>query len=170
MKYNEQVESRVKRFLSRGKVAANMNGSATISTETLMKRRSSLGFHGGSTKFRQGVLQLMIHTVDPTVTGDVDPDKYKREWLQTLDSNNLMMNGVTNTATAAVLSRPNTPPPGTGDLNNLSEDGVADNNQNAKKLSSGSATTAGGNVPAIQVTQVGLDRVASKGKVMQSLS
>ncbi|XP_013793090.1 sodium/potassium/calcium exchanger Nckx30C-like [Limulus polyphemus] len=70
MKFNSQVEHFVKRILNRNKV------KKVRSTDHLMaglsrRRMSRPILHSGS-KFRQGLLQLMIHSIDPMHDGKID--------------------------------------------------------------------------------------------------
>ncbi|KAI1301951.1 Sodium/potassium/calcium exchanger 2 [Halotydeus destructor] len=66
MSFNETIEKGVKRLLNRSKVngmtTEPVNGAATLPPG---RRASMPMLHGGGSKFRQGVLQLMIHSVDP---------------------------------------------------------------------------------------------------------
>ncbi|XP_067666878.1 sodium/potassium/calcium exchanger 1-like [Haliotis asinina] len=88
MKFNERIE----RFVKTCTKKTSMNKVA--STDTLLKqkgeRRCSLPIlHGGSSRFRHGVLQLMIHTIDP-----LGPEKVqdKAVALHAMASLQLMIN------------------------------------------------------------------------------
>ncbi|XP_054159687.1 sodium/potassium/calcium exchanger Nckx30C-like, partial [Oppia nitens] len=65
MKYNEIVEKYVKKFVNRSKVdkIKTENPESPPPMQTNRKMSTPI-LHGGS-KFRQGVLQLMIHSIDP---------------------------------------------------------------------------------------------------------
>ncbi|RWS27223.1 sodium/potassium/calcium exchanger Nckx30C-like protein, partial [Leptotrombidium deliense] len=73
MSYNELIETYVRKFVNRSKVdegntTSNNNDVDSIRPDSskLRNRRHSMPIlHGGSSKFRQGVLQLMIHSIDP---------------------------------------------------------------------------------------------------------
>ncbi|XP_076305086.1 sodium/potassium/calcium exchanger Nckx30C-like [Tachypleus tridentatus] len=72
MKFNSQIEHFVKRILNRNKV------KKVRSTDHLMsglgrRRVSRPILHAGS-KFRQGLLQLMIHSIDPLHDGKLDEE------------------------------------------------------------------------------------------------
>ncbi|RWS17735.1 sodium/potassium/calcium exchanger 2-like isoform X1 [Dinothrombium tinctorium] len=70
MKYNATIELYIKKFLNRAKVGEGATEEAADnfpeSPSKFKHRRQSIPIlHGGSSKFRQGVLQLMIHSIDP---------------------------------------------------------------------------------------------------------
>lgn len=89
MKFNEKIEHTVKKTLARGKVgqsaidASESNGGPASDSSALAHRRSSIPIlHGGGSKFRQGVLQLMISSVDPLNDGTVDPEKFRAAMMK----------------------------------------------------------------------------------------
>jgi len=85
MKFNEQAERGIKRLLSKNRVtrvtstdhlvpSAGVTGGAMAGTMVNDGHRPSTGIpvlHSGS-HFRHGLLQLMIHTIDPLHDGKVD--------------------------------------------------------------------------------------------------
>lgn len=89
MKFNEKIEQTVKKSITRGKVGqsdSDTNESNGDSDRNNVSRRSSMPvLHGGGTKFRQGVLQLMISSVDPLNDGTVDPEKFRSAMLKSMN-------------------------------------------------------------------------------------
>ncbi|XP_022237793.1 sodium/potassium/calcium exchanger Nckx30C-like isoform X2 [Limulus polyphemus] len=70
MKFNSQIEQFVKRILNRNKV--KKVGSTDHLMPGLGRRRVSRPILHAGSKFRQGLLQLMIHSIDPLHDGKLD--------------------------------------------------------------------------------------------------
>ncbi|XP_022252420.1 sodium/potassium/calcium exchanger 2-like isoform X2 [Limulus polyphemus] len=70
MKFNEQIERFVKKVMNRNKM--KKVGSADHIMQNRIKRRMSAPILHAGSKFRQGVLQLMIHSIDPLHEGRLD--------------------------------------------------------------------------------------------------
>lgn len=104
MKFNENIEHSVKKTLARGKVGQSANDvnesnggpHSESSDANVLARRSSIPIlHGGGSKFRQGVLQLMISSVDPLNDGTMDPEKFRAAMMKNMngDANRNNSNG-----------------------------------------------------------------------------
>ncbi|XP_075677794.1 solute carrier family 24 member Nckx30C isoform X3 [Dermatophagoides pteronyssinus] len=66
MKFNESIEHFVKRIINGAKVNNdNDNDDSKPPLDYQYKRKSSTPMLHGGSKFRQGLLQLMIHSIDP---------------------------------------------------------------------------------------------------------
>ncbi|XP_067143582.1 sodium/potassium/calcium exchanger Nckx30C-like [Centruroides vittatus] len=70
MKFNSRVEMMVKKLLNRNRVTRV--GSTDQLMPSMMKRRMSTPLLHGGSKFRHGLLQLMIHSIDPLHEGKLD--------------------------------------------------------------------------------------------------
>ncbi|GFS90093.1 hypothetical protein NPIL_319501 [Nephila pilipes] len=70
MKFNEQCERCIKKLLNRNKVTRV--GSADKLMPHMTKRKMSTPMLHAGSKFRSGLLQLMIHTIDPMHDGKLD--------------------------------------------------------------------------------------------------
>ncbi|XP_022671425.1 sodium/potassium/calcium exchanger Nckx30C-like isoform X3 [Varroa jacobsoni] len=65
MKYNANVEKFVKKFTNRNKVT-RVGSTDQLMPQNARRRRMSVPtIHGGGGKFRHGLLQLLIHSIDP---------------------------------------------------------------------------------------------------------
>ncbi|XP_076339622.1 LOW QUALITY PROTEIN: sodium/potassium/calcium exchanger Nckx30C-like, partial [Tachypleus tridentatus] len=70
MKFNEPLEKLVKKILNRNKVT-RVDSKDHLMPSHIKRRMSTPILHAG-TKFRQGLLQLMIHSIDPLHEGKLD--------------------------------------------------------------------------------------------------
>ncbi|XP_035217661.1 sodium/potassium/calcium exchanger Nckx30C-like isoform X2 [Stegodyphus dumicola] len=70
MKFNESCEKFIKKLLNRNKVTRV--GSADKLMPHMAKRKMSTPMLHAGSKFRSGLLQLMIHTIDPLHDGKLD--------------------------------------------------------------------------------------------------
>nr|XP_042898503.1 sodium/potassium/calcium exchanger Nckx30C-like isoform X2 [Parasteatoda tepidariorum] len=70
MKFNEHCEKFIKKLLNRNKVTRV--GSADKLMPHMTKRKMSTPMLHAGSKFRSGLLQLMIHTIDPMHDGKLD--------------------------------------------------------------------------------------------------
>ncbi|XP_054714670.1 LOW QUALITY PROTEIN: sodium/potassium/calcium exchanger Nckx30C-like [Uloborus diversus] len=70
MKFNEQCEKFIKKIVNRNKVTRV--GSADKLMPHMTKRKMSTPMLHAGSKFRSGLLQLMIHTIDPLHDGKLD--------------------------------------------------------------------------------------------------
>ncbi|KAH7642998.1 sodium/potassium/calcium exchanger nckx30c-like isoform x2 [Dermatophagoides farinae] len=103
MKFNESIEQFVKRIINGAKVNNNGNDDVmNIPSNYQFKRKSSTPMLHGGTKFRQGLLQLMIHSIDPLY----------EEPLQMAQTNIIDGNIMSSTTTTTIASKSHIHPPG----------------------------------------------------------
>ncbi|XP_075590255.1 sodium/potassium/calcium exchanger 2-like isoform X3 [Dermatophagoides farinae] len=103
MKFNESIEQFVKRIINGAKVNNNGNDDVmNIPSNYQFKRKSSTPMLHGGTKFRQGLLQLMIHSIDPLY----------EEPLQMAQTNIIDGNTMSSTTTTTIASKSHIHPPG----------------------------------------------------------
>lgn len=109
------------------------------------RRKNSVPvFHGGSTKFRQGVFQLMIHSVDPLHSVD-------QEILQA-HAGNASTAIPESSADKAALGSQHTHPPGATDCT-MCEPGAAGENDSGDASNNNPGDASKGQTP-LQVAQV----------------